>query len=213
MTTLTHLPSRDTFLLIQVLPRKKTIWWRQLKTRKKKRKAAAHAKKHFVSRCIANVLHQIGFVEKNVHAYLVKIVQRIYKLLALIGTSQRTLTEEKPSLRKNTVTARNLIVSSAIVNAIVLGLDAHHLVNARTVKTGRQLAKKKNPQWDKISRREKRTIKWKLSLDKLMYFKVSMILINFVTDPCRLLDLWYIYKNYTLLYIFIEFIGNYDIER
>jgi hypothetical protein len=94
-----------------------------------------------------------------------------------------------------------------------LGLDAHHLVNARTVKTGRQLAKKKNPQWDKISRREKRTIKWKLSLDKLMYFKVSMILINFVTDPCRLLDLWYIYKNYTLLYIFIELIGNYDIER
>lgn len=46
-----------------------------------------------------------------------------------------------------------------------------------------------------------------------MYFKVSMILINFVTDPCRLLDLWYIYKNYTLLYIFIELIGNYDIER
>jgi len=85
-------------------------------------------------------------VEKNVHAYLVKIVQRIYKLLALIGTSQRTLTKEKPSLRKNTVTARNLIVSSAIVNAIVLGLDAHHLVNVRTVKTERQLAKKKNPQ-------------------------------------------------------------------
>ena len=80
------------------------------------------------------------------HAYLVKIVQRIYKLLALIGTSQRILTEEKPSLMKNTVTARNLIVSSAIVNAIVLGLDAHHLVNARIVKTERQLAKKKNPQ-------------------------------------------------------------------
>lgn len=214
MITPIHLLLKDTFLLIQALPRKKIIWWRQLRTRKKKRKAAAHAKKHFALRCIANVLHQIGLVEKNVHAYLAKIVQRIFKLSALRGMSPRTLTEEKLSLKKNTVTARNLIVSSAIVNATVLESDAHLLVNARTVKTGRQSAKKMNPQWDKFLKREKQTVKWKLSLDRLMYFKVSMILINFVTDPCRLLDLRLdIYKNYTLLYILIENIGDYDIER
>lgn len=203
MITSTHLPSRDTFLSIQALPRKKIIWWRPHKIRKKKRKEAAHAKKHFVSRCIANVLLRIELVEKNVHACLVKIVQRIYKLLALIGMSRRTLTGEKLSLKKNTVTARNLIVSSATVNVTVLGLDAHFLVNARTAKTERQQVKKMNPQWDKFLKREKQTIQWKLSLDKLMYFKVSMILINFVTDPSRLLDLWYIYIKIILYSIFL----------
>jgi len=85
-----------------------------------------------------NVLHQIELVEKNVLAYNVKTVQSTYKQSASLETIQRNLTVEKPSLKKNTVTARNLIASNDTVNAIALESAAHLLVNAKTAKTVRQ---------------------------------------------------------------------------
>jgi hypothetical protein len=73
--------------------------------------------------------------------------------------------------------------------------------------------KKTNPQSDKINRRERKSLQWRLSLDKLMHFKVSMILINFVTDP--MLPTWslvHIYINNYILLIFLQSIVRNDLR-